>query len=82
MRYLALVFLISCGDVPYDVHEEEPYDAYEFDPGASTLEDPMITNGEAYWCAVGTTGAAIISSPFGAFLYAMACGAWADMDTW
>jgi hypothetical protein len=46
------------------------------------LRQAMITGSEAYWCGVGTAGAAVIGGPATAFLYAIACGAWADMDSW
>lgn len=50
--------------------------------GASTKRQAMITGDEAYWCGVGTAGALIVGGPGSAFLYAVACGMWADMDSW
>lgn len=41
-----------------------------------------IDNQEAYFCGVGTAGAAVVFGPWTAFAYALACGMWADMDTW
>lgn len=76
MRHLILLCLFAaCGEEPY-------HDTYDLEPGAPTHEDPMITGAEAYWCGVGTAGAVIIGGPASAFLYAIACGMWADMDTW
>lgn len=50
--------------------------------GAPTLQSAGISGSEGYWCGVGAAGAMIIGGPGSAFLYAIACGMWADMDSW
>jgi hypothetical protein len=54
----------------------------ELSVGAPILQSAAISGSEGYWCGVGAAGAMMVGGPASAFLYAIACGMFADMDSW